>query len=84
MAIILVFLEFGHVFALLGDYPKFSTVEGPLQNIPEMGRGHGKKLVWVRIDLYITNSMISSSWWDKDVCRFLYRKTSFLQNSFSW
>ena len=43
MAIILVFLEFGHVFALLGDYPKFSTVEGPLQNIPEMGRGHGRK-----------------------------------------
>ena len=44
MAIILDFLEFGHVFALLGDYPNFSTIEGPLQNIPEMGRGHERKI----------------------------------------
>ena len=44
MAIILVFLEFGHVFAHLGDYPKLSTVEGPLQNIPAMSGGHERKI----------------------------------------
>ena len=61
MAIILVFLEFGHVFALFGDYPKFSTVEGPLKIFLKWGGGMEEKLVWARIDLYITNSMISSS-----------------------